>query len=159
MEPDIAIGFCSGSTLTAEFVRSLTACYARWPRLPLRTIHVISGPDLAHARNLIVENYLQFTVSDRLLMVDTDIVFTPGDVEALVAHTEDVVCGVYMQSDGLLVVDGAGFMLARRSVYERLGAGCFDNVDGLGEDKSFLSRTEFVTDESIRVGHVKSVVL
>ena len=153
----IALGFCSGSTVTAEFVRSLTSLYAARPDLPQRTIHIIGGPDIADSRNLLVRTFLTLD-ADRLLMVDTDIVFTPDDVDRLLAVDAAVALGVYLNANGVLVVNGAGFMAIDRSVLEGR-EGWFDHEPGLGEDISFLRRVEYVVDESIRVGHVKPVVL
>lgn len=181
----IALGFCSGSTLTSEFVQSLVATYARWPDYAERTIHVTSGPDIGHARNLIAKTFLA-TEWDQLLMVDTDIVFTPDDIHMLARSDYPIISGLYRASDDKLMaarwqdgfrwplhapgfdgiypkVDavGMGFCLIERKVL----ADCsFDPVSGYGEDVSFCIRaTErgypIHLDPRVRVGHVKPSVL
>lgn len=154
----LALGFCSGeANITGRFLQSLTALYAARPELPKRTIHIIGGPDIAHSRNLIVRTFLTLD-ADRLLMVDTDIVFTTDDVDRLLAHEEDVVVGTYLNAHGVLVVNGAGFMAIRRAALG--GSGWFDHEPGVGEDISFIRRQKDVrVDDSLKVGHVKTTVL
>lgn len=62
-------------------------------------IAVRSGPRIAHARNDIVAAFLEKTDCEWLLMVDTDIVFTPEDVEMMFQAADPVerpfISGVY----------------------------------------------------------------
>ena len=56
------------------------------------TIGLMSGPRIAHARNLMVETFLTETRAEWLLMVDSDMVFNPEDIDTLfeVADPEEV---------------------------------------------------------------------
>ena len=95
-------------------------------------------------------------------MVDTDIVFTPEDVEKLLAHNVSVTSGVYVDAHRKLVTKGAGFQVIRRALLETIGKDWFDHIDGLSEDMSFRRRAgseNVCVDSTVRVGHVKSLVL
>lgn len=55
-------------------------------------VGLMSGPRIAHARNQLVNSFLTETKSEWLLMVDSDMVFAPQDIDALfeVADPEEV---------------------------------------------------------------------
>ena len=56
------------------------------------TIGLMSGPRIAHARNLLVDTFLRETKADWLLMVDSDMTFSTEDIDTLfdVADPEEV---------------------------------------------------------------------
>ena len=54
----------------------------------------LSGPNISQPRNELVEAFLQ-TENEWLLMVDTDIEFTPEDVDRLLSRDKDIVGGNY----------------------------------------------------------------
>jgi SAM-dependent methyltransferase len=94
------------------------------------------------ARNRIIKAFLNSDKS-HLLLIDSDILFAPRDIELLVQHDEDVVCGLYPKKakslqwvinlldgsaekpdlkTGLLEIKygGTGFMLISRAIIERM---------------------------------------
>lgn len=130
------------------------------------------GPVMYLARSLVAEKYLAQPAeraTPTLIMVDPDIIFGPREIEALLEHPEPIVSGIYVDSEGDLVTEGCGFLRIDRVVFETLGAHCFDPVlapGGVvsGEDVAFRKRAaeagfDIAVDRSIRVGHVKDVML
>lgn len=88
MSDKIAVAYIHPGTLSAPFVQSLldlvTDDMQRGDKARIgRTINLSSGPRIAHARNQVVNTFLKDTTCDWLLMVDTDMVFTPKDVDDL----------------------------------------------------------------------------
>ena len=161
------IGFVSGETVSAFFMRCLNGWVAAHPEYAPNLIHVVSGPTLDVARNHLVEAFLRQD-SDRLLMMDTDMVFRLDDLERLLAHDLDVVSGLYMAGDGRLmaapewveglrakwpptpeyewpglcevVATGMGCIAIKREVFEKIGSEWFNYLPTAGEDVSFCKR-------------------
>jgi hypothetical protein len=162
-----AIGFVSGLEITVPFFNSVLQAVVRDH---CGVVSVLSGPVLHRARNQLAEMFLngQGGDCDRLLMVDSDIVFTLDDVDAILAHDEPVVSGVYQGPEGV-VEQGCGFLLIHRKVLEELKPFPFNPIkleDGVvsGEDVGFRFHArkagyEAVIDHSIAVGHIKPQVL
>lgn len=55
------------------------------------------GCDIAHARNLMIHECLNHSGKgcSKMLMIDSDIIFTPADIERIVSHDLPVVGGIY----------------------------------------------------------------
>ena len=58
------------------------------------TIGLQSGPRIAHARNLLVQSFLQDTNAEWLLMVDSDMVFNIEDVDTLFEAADPETCPI-----------------------------------------------------------------
>lgn len=102
-----------------------------------------SGPYVDDARNSLVRAFLD-SPCDRLLMVDDDVQFMPGDVQRLADDDLPIVSGVYYNTfDGVLqpvlklledtptdddtpllevAGAGAGFLMMSRTLLEKVGA-------------------------------------
>lgn len=115
-----------------------------------QTIRVPGGPgNFDVARNKVASFFLSHSLADYLLMIDTDMVFTVKDYEALVKRKKGVVSAAYFVADepprpcfakrdhagrihavsawkdkGLMEVDalGCGFCLVRRDVLADIGS-------------------------------------
>lgn len=163
-------------------------------------ISVPSGPKVDKTRNIVVEQFLA-TDCEWLLFVDTDMTFSPAMVQRLYdKRSENVVLSGFCRmadarpvpkvrkpdedgterwfiiedpGDGVVSVDvtGAAFLLAHRSVYEKVGANYagprpwfafterFGTSD-MSEDGEFSVRVkecgfEIHVDGSVRPGHRK----
>jgi FkbM family methyltransferase len=105
-------------------------------------VHNAIGDSLVtRARNTLTNEFLR-SACDTLLFIDDDLLYTPDQVARLLAHSEDVVGGLYpkkkpgpaewvlntlipaaqARDDGLMQVRyvGTGFMKIRRSVFNRM---------------------------------------
>ena len=91
MNESLVIGWVHPGDVNGMFMESIIRMYATddarpTPRL-LRgaggTLGVQSGPRIAEARNAVIDGFLRQTTGEWLLMVDTDMVFTPDAVDAL----------------------------------------------------------------------------
>lgn len=165
------LGFVAGDFIPTSFIGELLAVVAaHQPEFAFSRC----GPVLYLGRNLIARMFLDQTrkmssPTPTLVMVDTDMIFGPTEIEALLEHPEPLVSGVYVDSEGDLVVDGCGFLRIDREVLEAVGPHPFDPIvadDGemTGEDVAFRWRAiqagfTPVTDREIRLGHVKQVML
>lgn len=169
-KPSYTLGWVAGDHVPTSFVGELIAVIAaHQPELAFSRC----GPVLYLGRNLITRMFLDQVhkrkVTPALVMVDTDMVFGPREIEALLAHDEPVVSGVYVDSEGDLVTEGCGFLKVDREVFEAIGEHWFDPVmaeDGsmTGEDVAFRYRVreagfDVAIDKDIRLGHVKQVML
>jgi GT2 family glycosyltransferase len=88
----VAVGYVHGGTVRAEFLASLLAV-ARKPPVGTRIdvfLAAPSGPNISEARNLVVRRFLDECRAPWLLTVDTDMVFTPADVDKLAAAADPV---------------------------------------------------------------------
>jgi hypothetical protein len=145
----IALGIIHGDRMDSPFVHSLARLMGSRDVAP---IFVRGGAGrLDNSRNEVVRVFLE-TSAQRLLWLDTDMVFHPEHYDALAARQHPIVSGLYFVDslppraaaantatdggirsisdwkDGELVgVDwcGSGFMLADRVVYEKLGKDCY----------------------------------
>lgn len=158
-KPDVAVGFCSGYQVYTKFLECLIALVQTHPRVGW-VVSTISGPAMMDARRDVVMGFLKDTPAKYLLMVDTDIIFNPSDLDLLfkVLPEPGVASGLYVDSNGYPVagyfkpdggysplpspapvdplrVDavGAGFLLIPREVLENLPGGptqAFDHLVG-----------------------------
>ena len=161
------LGWVAGDHVPTSFIGELIAVIAaHQPELAWTRC----GPVLYLGRNLVVQMFSeQKAQSQSLVIVDTDMVFGPREIEALLEHPEPVASGVYVDSEGDLVTEGCGFLKVDRVVFEALGPYPFDpmaTADGgfTGEDVAFRRRVrdagfDIAVDHSIRLGHVKQVML
>jgi hypothetical protein len=135
---NMALGFVSGQTVQTKWMGSVLQLVQQ---RGTPVISVISGPFLAKSRNRVVELFLTGEW-EYLLMTDTDIIFTLGDVDKLASHDCPVTSGLYVIDTGQIaagyeaegdkfwtfnyipeepvVIDycGAGFMLVHREAFE-----------------------------------------
>lgn len=140
-----------------------------WLKLPKYTVIWTEGPDLDFNRNMIWQKFFPFKSDHHLLMIDSDIIFTPQDVAKIQQHLDsglDVVTGIYPigtppyppciferikgdykltgVKEGLNEIDacGGGFMGINKNVI--MPSNPFDNIrEGEifhGEDISFCHR-------------------
>ncbi len=91
--PDRAvIGYVHGGTVRAEFLASLLALARKTGGARVDVfLAAPSGPNISEARNLVVRRFLQDCRAPWLLMCDTDMVFTPADVDRLIAAADPAV--------------------------------------------------------------------
>jgi hypothetical protein len=81
----IAVGYVHGGTVRAEFLASMLAVARKSGGARVDVfLDAPSGPNISEARNLTVRRFLEDYRAPWLLMVDTDMVFTPSDVDRLV---------------------------------------------------------------------------
>src|SRR4051812_23309183 len=136
-----AIGYCYRELSPSVFLTNMIRVYDSVPEI--REGGVLAIPfrhNLAESRNQLVQALLE-SDRDRILMVDTDVMFTPMDVQAILASDADVTAGAYMNSleklDALdldrnpitslperpepmsVACAGTGFMLIHRRVFEK----------------------------------------
>jgi GT2 family glycosyltransferase len=85
----VVIGYVRGRLVDGEFLESLLAVArkAGGARVDAFLRHV-SGPNISEGRNLIVRRFLDECRAPWLLMTDTDMVFTPADVDRLVTAAD-----------------------------------------------------------------------
>jgi hypothetical protein len=202
------VGMIHDRDMDARFVRCLTGLNAM-RRPGEETLYVESGGgSLDRGRNLLVQKFLKNTTDDWLLMVDTDMHFGLQEYDRLLetAQDKDIVSGLYFANErpprpamyrwdetghGQAVMDwedhdvlevdgcGAGFLLVRRSVYEKMDhpesyhgrAGSWFTQNALGpadqllnEDSSFCVRAQehgyrIYVDTDVFIGHIKTRVL
>jgi hypothetical protein len=111
---------------------------------------------VSRARNCITADFLASDYT-HCLWIDSDIIFTPQDVERLASHDEAIVGGFYpIKKDGELTLAagffpdcpllpdergllpmhymGAGFLLVRRDVFERMIAAYGPEISYLDEE-------------------------
>jgi hypothetical protein len=105
----VAIGVVHDELVHAKWV----SCLLLARPLVETVIQVEGGPgNFDVARNKVVSAFLE-TTFDHLLMLDTDMVFLPEHIEALVAQNHPVVSGAYFTAENKLCAfrrDEAGFM-------------------------------------------------
>lgn len=147
---DLTVGFIFGEEWDSHFALSLFHLLSTHQ---LRVLPQPSGRDIDKGRNDLVTKFLA-TDSEWLLMVDTDMTFTPADVERIYAHADEnlIISGMCAAADGTIAarkrnpethmwhviesttdcveVDyaGAAFMLAHRNAYEKIQAEDFSTV-------------------------------
>ena len=124
-----------------------------WLKLPKYPFVYAQGPDLDFNRNFVWRQVKD--KNDHLLMIDSDIVFTPDDVEAIENHLErgyDAITGIYPVGmepyppcvfkrivgdytmcevqEGLNEIDacGGGFLGIHREVIKKMPNDPFDNI-------------------------------
>ena len=172
MRKGYALGYVAGEQVHTQWMdRVVNLLYRDFPPV----LRKYSSPGvLWRARNDLAASFLSDTDEDRLLMVDTDILFTPEDVDAILSHEEPVVSGIYGSTNSWsnsvrVVADGCGFLLVNKEVFEALFPYPFLPVrlqdgDISGEDVGFRARAQLAgfaacIDTEIRVQHVKSIIL
>lgn len=176
----LAIGFVHPDMVSAFFMQSLLRAKES---IDFQHIGVHSGPRIDLARNEVVEHFLK-TDCDRLLFVDSDIIFGPSHVERLCKSDEAIISGLYfigsvyaahpllVYSDGrkrptdwprggTIDVDavGCGFLLIKREVFETVPAPWFKWGEN-GEDVYFCDQARAAgysvkCDTSVTLGHMK----
>ena len=81
----LVIGYVHGGHVRAEFLASVLAVARKNGGARVDVfLDAPSGPNISEARNLVVRRFLDECRAPWLLMVDTDMVFTPADVDRLV---------------------------------------------------------------------------
>jgi len=86
-----AVGYVHGGTVRAEFLASMLALARKSGGTRIDVfLAAPSGPNISEARNLIVRRFLEECRAPWLLMADTDMVFTPADVDKLAAAADPV---------------------------------------------------------------------
>ena len=138
----VAIGVVHDEKVDALWVNCLLRSRAEVEQV----IMVEGGPgNFDVARNKVVEKFLSDSDAERLLFIDTDIVFHPEHVQLLVKHDKPVMSGLYFTAHGkpnayretdghmravtdfgegeVLKVDalGCGFALIQRAVFDAIG--------------------------------------
>ena len=90
MPDHVVFGYCHGGVVRAEFAASLLAL-AMEAATPLDAVIAWeSGPNIATARNQIVNKFLTEGDTAWLLMADTDMVFAPDAADRLIAAADPV---------------------------------------------------------------------
>lgn len=89
MNLPLTVSYISDGTVRAEFCDSLAALLQRY-RVESR-IALVSGPRISTSRNNVVRAFLADCSAEYLLMLDSDMTFTPDDIRSLVlaAQRED----------------------------------------------------------------------
>lgn len=85
----VAVGYVHGAQVTSQFLASMLAVARKQGGARVDVfLAAPSGPNISEARNLVVRRFLDECRAPWLLMCDTDMVFTPGDVDRLVAAAD-----------------------------------------------------------------------
>jgi len=85
----VAVGYVHGGTVRAEFLASMLALARKSGGARIEVfLDAPSGPNISEARNLTVRRFLEECRAPWLLMIDTDMVFTPADVDRLVSAAD-----------------------------------------------------------------------
>lgn len=169
MKKRYVIGFVSGMEVSLPFFDSVVHAVVRDG---CGIVSYTGGPVLHRLRNELARHWLartEWADTEWMVMVDTDIIFTLEQLDALLAHDERVVSGIYASQIGEVVAHGCGFMLIHRSVFEELAPYPFNPIktaEGLvsGEDIGFRVHCKergipVVVDSDIKVGHLKPQVM
>lgn len=123
------IGYVHPLNVAALFMRSVVDT-VREHGYPLAT--VMSGPNVARARNLVVTNFLDRHCGiDWLFMVDTDMVFTTETILNLLSCNEPLISGLCL----------TGGEKPSPSMYRKLTEGPQKNM--------YMAMTEWATDEIV----------
>lgn len=88
MSPAAVAGYVHPGTVRAEFMTSLLGVLRRGATHLDEVLAVRSGPNIAAARNLIVERFLAEQRAPWLWMLDTDMVFAADTLDRLVAAAD-----------------------------------------------------------------------
>jgi len=87
----VAVGYVRGVLVHGEFMESLLALSRKHGGARVDVfLRAPSGPNISEARNLVVRRFLEECRASWLLMCDTDMVFTPADVDRLVQAADPV---------------------------------------------------------------------
>src|SRR5271169_4631881 len=87
----VAVGYVHGGTVRAELLTSMLGVARKHAGTRVDVfLAAPSGPNISEARNLVVRRFLEECRAPWLLSVDTDMVFTPADVDWLVAAADPV---------------------------------------------------------------------
>lgn len=114
---NLLVAWIHPGTVRGEFLDSVVGLYKHHadgdiPEITtLNSLSVCSGPLISRARNQVLEQFLARPTYTHLLCVDSDIQFTPGDVQALLAHNLPFVGGLYFGFD---LVNRSPFPVALR---------------------------------------------
>lgn len=158
--PDSLLGFITGNSVSFWFMHSVLNLFKNDPQNRFNSDWLLAfGPYIHANRNQLQDQFMD-TGRDWLLMVDNDIVFTPGDVFALYDEADKrgpgvyagsyvlengfQVCGVWNDEEPMVYhnliqlpekpteigVIGAGFKLVHRDVYEAVGPGAYWPLEG-----------------------------
>jgi hypothetical protein len=95
--PTFAVGYCHNGTVRAEFAHSMMMLTAAAPE-GLANIYEASGLYIHTNRNNIVNAFLADNTAEWLVFIDTDIVFTPAQIEELLSYSaphRQVLTGLY----------------------------------------------------------------
>src|SRR5260370_41664130 len=85
----VAVGYVRGVLVHGEFMESLLALARKHAGVRVDVfLAAPSGPNISEARNLVVRRFLDECRAPWLLMCDTDMVFTPADVDRLAAAAD-----------------------------------------------------------------------
>src|SRR5262249_22486663 len=82
---------CFGGMVNAEFLNSLL--HLKTARVASQIVIQPGSSLISHARNVLASQFLDSSC-DRLLFIDSDIIFAPTDVEKIASNQEAVVGGI-----------------------------------------------------------------
>jgi GT2 family glycosyltransferase len=151
---EVMLGYIHNGVVRAEFMQSVMLLQGSPARRLIGRLSATSGGTLvSYARNRLAEEFLQ-SPQQWLFMADTDMVFTPGHVEALAAAADPVerpvVCAAVaiMNNEGTAAVpnlytavrDEAG-AVARFEQWPEVPAGGVARVDGCGAGFIMIHRS------------------
>jgi hypothetical protein len=159
-DPDSVLGFITGPSVSFWFMHSVLNLFKNDVNNRFNADWLlVLGPYIHANRNQMQDQFLDLG-RDWLLSVDNDIVFTPGDVQALYDVADErgpgVYSGAYVLENGFMVcgvwdddepmvyhnliqlpaepteigVVGAGFTLIHRDVFQAIGPGAFWPLEG-----------------------------
>ena len=177
-----AIGICIPERFFApwEFVESLLKLEGKYP------IRTAKGSVIEDNRNWLFRR-AKFAKNPWTIMIDSDMVFTPEDVDKLVAHLQDkdIVTGLYLRGSGNITpclfdmnlepinevphetfevgACGGGFLAISQKVLETL-TDPFVRFDVHSEDVAFCIKAreagfKIWCDPSINLGHIRTNIL
>ncbi len=87
----VAVGYVHGGQVRAEFLASMLALARKTGGARVDVfLDAPSGPNISEARNLVVRRFLEECRAPWLLMADTDMVFTPADLDRLTEAADPV---------------------------------------------------------------------
>ena len=86
---------CQGS-FSVEFNASLMNMMQRYRNT--FSISICKSPGIGVSRNILTGDFLE-SDCDKMLMIDSDVLFTPAHIERITSHAEDVVGGLYAKKE------------------------------------------------------------
>ena len=160
---------------------------APWPFVECLTRYLETKPDVRvmYKEGALIEDnrnsLIQMFWGDWIFFIDDDMTFWPEDIEKIISHDLDVVCGLYFRgqsphepliyrdnqyanylSGALIEIDACamGFTKIKRSVIESIGDNPFTRIGRMGEDLSFCKRAKdkgfkVFCDTSVQPKHLR----
>lgn len=141
--PELLLAYCHPGSVRHEFMESVLQLLSSERKFELAITSAYSGPLLSKTRNLLAERFLEHPNFTHLLMADTDMQFTPQDVQSLLDADKPIVGALYYGLDNTthepfptaLVFEGGHYKPMKKAP----NRGC-KRVDAVGMGLTLIKR-------------------